>query len=66
MGLRLSDGVSRDAVRRETGEDIESTLDADALAALAAQGLLEVDSRGLRATAAGRQRLDGVLRRLFA
>lgn len=66
MGLRLTEGVSRAAMRRETGGEIEAVLDADAMAALATQGLLHVDDQGLRTTAAGRQRLDGVLRRLFA
>ena len=65
MGLRLAEGVSRAAVRREAGRDVEAALDADAMAALAAQGLLVVDGEGLRATSAGRQRLDAVLRRLL-
>ncbi|MBM3540893.1 MAG: coproporphyrinogen III oxidase [Alphaproteobacteria bacterium] len=65
MGLRLAEGVSRAAVHRETGQAIEAVLDSDAMAALAAQGLLHVDGQGLRATAAGRQRLDAVLRRLL-
>jgi oxygen-independent coproporphyrinogen-3 oxidase len=66
MGLRLTEGVSRAAVAREAGTTIERALDADALGALVSAGLLVLDDTGLRATAAGRQRLDAVLRRLFA
>jgi oxygen-independent coproporphyrinogen-3 oxidase len=66
MGLRLTEGVSRAAVARESGTTIERALDADALGALVSAGLLVLDDTGLRATAAGRQRLDAVLRRLFA
>lgn len=66
MGLRLADGVSRAAFTREAGASIESALDPDALGELVSAGLLVLDESGLRATAAGRQRLDAVLRRLFA
>lgn len=66
MGLRLADGVSRAAFTREAGASIESALDPDALGELVSAGLLVLDEAGLRATAAGRQRLDAVLRRLFA
>jgi len=65
MGLRLAAGVGRGRFEAETGDTLESALDADALARLAEDGFIEIDSAGLRATAAGRQRLDAVLRALL-
>jgi oxygen-independent coproporphyrinogen-3 oxidase len=65
MGLRLRDGISRAAVRRETGGDVEDVLPAAALSQLAAGGFIEVDEDGLRATASGRARLDAVIARLI-
>ena len=61
MGLRLSEGISRDALRREAGAELEGLLPADRLARLSAAGYLVVDAAGLRATPAGRQRLDALL-----
>ena len=66
LGLRLAEGVARDRFRRETGCEIEAALDPTALADLEAGGFLERDAAGLRATAAGRQRLNAVLARLLA
>jgi putative oxygen-independent coproporphyrinogen III oxidase len=66
MGLRLDEGVARDAFRAETGGDFESTLDAARLASLNTAGFLALDETGLRATAAGRQRLNAVLGALLA
>ncbi len=66
MGLRLAEGVGREAFRRETGEEIETTLDRARLARLVDGGFLVLDGRGLRATAAGRLRLDAVLAALLA
>ncbi len=65
MGLRLSEGVSRAAFRRETGHEPEQALDGARLAELSDAGFLELDARALRATAAGRARLDAVLARLL-
>lgn len=65
MGLRLSEGVARNAVRAETGQDIEDALPARELRALTEGGFLELDARGLRATAAGRLCLNAVLARLL-
>ena len=65
MGLRLREGVSRIAVRRETGRDLEDALPAQALGALIAGGFLELDARGLRATPTGRARLNAVLAHLI-
>jgi len=66
MGLRLNEGVGRAHFRRETGEEIETALDREGLARLVDGGFLVLDGRGLRATAAGRLRLDAVLATLLA
>ena len=65
MGLRLTEGVARAAFRRETGREPEQVLDAGRLAMLIEGGFLELDAAGLRATAAGRLRLDALLGRLL-
>jgi oxygen-independent coproporphyrinogen-3 oxidase len=61
MGLRLREGVARSAFRRELESDPEDLLDAARLSHLREAALVSLDATGLRATAAGRQRLDGVL-----
>ena len=66
MGLRLADGVARPRFRVETGLEPEAALDGERLRRLAAGGFLVLDDAGLRATAAGRQRLDAVLAALLA
>jgi oxygen-independent coproporphyrinogen-3 oxidase len=66
MGLRLTEGINREAFRRETGAPPEESLDPKRLASLVDGGFLEIDAAGLRATAAGRARLDAVLGRLLA
>lgn len=66
MGLRLTQGLARDDVRAETGGEIEAAFDAARLDALIGGGFLALDEAGLRATAAGRQRLNAVLERLLA
>jgi putative oxygen-independent coproporphyrinogen III oxidase len=65
MGLRLREGVTRENFIAATGRAIAAALDATVLADLAAGGFIEVDSAGLRATAAGRQRLNAVLAALL-
>jgi oxygen-independent coproporphyrinogen-3 oxidase len=65
MGLRLAEGVSRQAYRRETGAEPEALFECDRLQALAAADYLELDTAGLRASAAGRQRLDALLAHLL-
>ncbi len=65
MGLRLTEGVARAAFRRETGREPEDLLDPVQLAALIEGGFLELDAVGVRATAAGRLRLDALLGRLL-
>ncbi len=66
MGLRLPQGVARAVFRRETDAEPEALFDAVELERLCAGGFLEIDAKGLRATAAGQQRLDAVLARLLA
>src|SRR5260370_1225690 len=66
MGLRLSEGVARARFRAETGAEIEASLDGERLADLVGGGFLAQDAHGLRATAAGRQRLNAVLAALAA
>jgi putative oxygen-independent coproporphyrinogen III oxidase len=61
MGLRLAEGVDAARFRTATGAALESALDRRALARLVEGGFLVADDRGLRATAAGRQRLNSVL-----
>ncbi len=61
MGLRLGDGIARTAFRRELQAEPEALLPADRLARLCGEGYLVLDAAGLRATAAGRQRLDALL-----
>ncbi|MDH3473177.1 MAG: radical SAM family heme chaperone HemW [Rhodospirillales bacterium] len=66
MGLRLAEGIARERFRRELSLEPETAFDAARLAALGEAGLIELDRRGLRATAAGRQRLNAVLGYLLA
>jgi putative oxygen-independent coproporphyrinogen III oxidase len=66
MGLRLAEGIDADRFAAETGEPLMSALDPPRLKALIEGGFVEMDDRGLRATAAGRQRLNSVLAQLLA
>ena len=59
MGLRTAEGVP--LARLAALGDAEAAIDRDAVARLADAGLLEDDPDRLRATAAGRQRLNAVL-----
>ncbi len=63
MGLRTAEGVplARLAALGDAPEDIGAVLDREAIARLAETGLLADDPERLRATAAGRQRLNAVL-----
>ncbi len=65
MGLRLSEGVGRDRFFALTGETLEQSLDARALEKLTGGGFLVLDDLGLRATQAGRIRLNAVLSELL-
>jgi oxygen-independent coproporphyrinogen-3 oxidase len=66
MGLRLAEGVAAGAFETETGETLEAALDPARLKLLSDGGFVVLDQQGLRATAAGRQRLNAVLARILA
>ncbi len=66
MGLRLAEGLGRARFRAELGLEIEDAFDGGALDRLAEGGFLVLDAAGLRATPAGRLRLDAVLAALLA
>lgn len=61
MGLRLAGGVARRRLIEETGRDAPDAVDPGMLAQLSAAGFVELTPTHLRATAAGRQRLNAVL-----
>ena len=65
MGLRLEAGIPRGRFRRELGAEPEALFDPATLGQLVEAGFLELDPAALRATAAGRQRLNAVLARLL-
>ena len=65
MGLRLTEGVSRARLRDEFGADVDMLLDQRKLGRLVDAGFLALDIVRLRATAAGRQRLNAVLAALL-
>ncbi len=65
MGLRLREGISRARFAGETGRDFETVL-GSRLAPLIEGGFLTLDETVLRATDAGRQRLNAVLASLLA
>jgi len=66
MGLRLSDGIDRALFATVAGADPVEALGEGKLAPLVEAGFLEVQPDRLKATAAGRQRLNSVLERLIA
>jgi oxygen-independent coproporphyrinogen-3 oxidase len=66
MGLRLDEGVTRARFRNEFGSEIEAALQPMRLRRLIDGGFLVLDETGLRATQAGRQRLNAVLGELLA
>ena len=66
MGLRLSEGVALSAIRDETGARLADQVDAERLARLIDGGFLDLDEECLRATPAGRLRLNAVLGELLA
>ncbi|HET6221992.1 MAG TPA: radical SAM family heme chaperone HemW [Dongiaceae bacterium] len=65
MGLRLTDGISRARFQDLTGAAIETAFARERLDRLIDGGFLTLDEDGLRATAAGRQRLNAVLQALL-
>jgi oxygen-independent coproporphyrinogen-3 oxidase len=66
MGLRLAEGIDRATFASVAGTDPVTALGERRLAPLVVAGYLEVDATHLRATPAGRQRLNAVLERLVA
>ena len=66
LGLRLTQGVLREDFRALTGVEPEEAVDRAALARLVEGGFIESDAVGLRATPAGRLRLNAVLAQLLA
>ena len=66
MGLRLREGVALDAFAKETQTSLSAFLDPTRLKKLVDEKFLEVTDRHIRATAAGRQRLNSVLSYLAA
>jgi putative oxygen-independent coproporphyrinogen III oxidase len=61
MGLRLSAGVDLARLQTVAGQALDQVLDLEALDRLMADGLLERRPGRLAASAAGRQRLNGLL-----
>jgi putative oxygen-independent coproporphyrinogen III oxidase len=66
MGLRLTEGLWLSRIEGETGAPLERWVSKAAQDRLVAGGFLAVDRERLRATPAGRQRLDAVLGALLA
>jgi oxygen-independent coproporphyrinogen-3 oxidase len=60
-GLRLSEGIGRARFKALTGLDVLAALDRPALRRLEDGGFLVFDEHRLRATPAGRQRLNAIL-----
>ncbi|MBK1696942.1 radical SAM family heme chaperone HemW [Rhodovibrio salinarum] len=65
MGLRLAEGIHRDAFQRELGAQPEALFDADRLEALQEAGYLTLNAQSLAATAEGRLRLNAVIDHLL-
>ena len=65
MGLRLSEFIPTDRIEREAQTCLDLAVDPDRLNGLVDGGFLELGAKGLRATAAGRQRLNAVLAQLL-
>ena len=61
MGLRLTEGLWLSRIEEETGASLEGWVSKAALDRLIAGRFLALDRERLRATSAGRQRLDAVL-----
>ena len=66
MGLRLADGFSRAAFADRVGRDFCDAFGPDIVAALVEAHLLIVEETGVRATAEGLVRLNGLLGRLLS
>lgn len=66
MGLRLSGGIGAADFHARAGVALDEVVDPAALQRLGDGGFIVHDSDGLRATPAGRQRLDAVIAALFS
>jgi putative oxygen-independent coproporphyrinogen III oxidase len=66
MGLRTIGGVPRSRIVAECGRPLEAVIDPARLGRLIDGGFLSLDNAGLRATPAGRQRLNAVISDLLA
>ena len=65
MGLRLSEGIRLESFARELAAGPREIFDPARIAGAVQAGYLELDARGLRATAAGRRRLDALIRHIL-
>lgn len=65
MGLRLTNGLSRDVFWARTGMELEDALEPRRLRPLLAANYLILDSTGLRTTSEGRLRLNAILAALL-
>ena len=65
MGMRLRGGIEAGNFRGRTGMALDEVIDPAVLRRLEEGGFVVHDSDGLRATPAGRQRLDAVVAALF-
>ena len=65
MGLRLVDGIELSRIERLAGRPWHELLDRAALETFVTEGLLRLAGGRLAATAAGRQRLNGLLAALL-
>lgn len=61
MGLRLTEGITRDRFRAITGHELETIFPTTRTAPLIAEGLLTLDSTGIRATAKGQPLVNGIV-----
>ncbi len=66
MGLRLREGVSLDDFAKETHTVVSQFLDTQRVQSLLNEGLIKVTEKSIKATPAGRQRLNAVLACLFS
>lgn len=66
MGLRLIEGVSLENFRKETDTEFSWFVNPEQVKILTGEGLLEISGEWIRATPAGRQKLDAVLKFLLS
>jgi len=65
MGLRLKRGVDLAALQDQTGQPLQNQIDESALADLISVGFIKKTNRHLKATRAGRQRLNAIIPKLL-